>query len=72
MSKVLYATGDWNSKGFVLKETSMIEYRNEINVFQRSPAFGRLAEDNCPEVNFELNKHHYNKGYYLVNDIYLH
>jgi hypothetical protein len=43
---------------------------NDINVLNKSPLFDRLAKGEAPAVNYTINEHNYDMGYYLVDGIY--
>lgn len=43
---------------------------NDINVLDRSYLFQDVANGQGPDVNFSINGHQYNMGYYLTDGIY--
>eukprot|EP00267_Zea_mays_P054706 XP_020407963.1 uncharacterized protein LOC109945971 [Zea mays] len=43
---------------------------NDINVLRRSPLFDRLMEGQAPYVQYMVNRHNYEMGYYLADGIY--
>ena len=48
----------------------MASSHNDINILYRSMVFDRVAKGDAPIINYEVNGHEYNNGYYLADDIY--
>jgi hypothetical protein len=46
------------------------ESNNDINVLNRSPLFDRIAKGEALAVNYTINGHNYDMGYYLIDGIY--
>ncbi|XP_057780056.1 uncharacterized protein LOC130998658 [Salvia miltiorrhiza] len=44
--------------------------RNDINVLDQSPVFDDILEGRAPKVNYIVNGHERNMGYYLTDGIY--
>jgi Plant transposon protein len=43
---------------------------NDINALDQSPIFHKILEGRAPKVNYIINRHNYNLGFYLNNGIY--
>ncbi|XP_068344046.1 uncharacterized protein [Pyrus communis] len=46
------------------------ESQNDITVLGRSPLFNNLTEGKSPQLDYYVNGHQYNMGYYLADGIY--
>ncbi|XP_021764601.1 uncharacterized protein LOC110729190 [Chenopodium quinoa] len=57
----------WQWKNFPLRLKGS---RNDINVLDRSPLFNDVFEGCAPSINYVVNEHQYNMGYYLSDGIY--
>ncbi|XP_071687719.1 uncharacterized protein [Rutidosis leptorrhynchoides] len=49
---------------------AMEDSNNDLNVLNQSTLCDELKRGIAPPASFNVNGHHYTKGYYLVGDIY--
>lgn len=47
-----------------------VESNNDTNMFNQSSLFTDMLKEEASNVNFTLNRHACNQGYYLTDDIY--
>lgn len=81
--KGMYTRGDYGTATIILEAVASYDRwiwhayfgaagsNNDINVINQSPVFTDLLWGRAPRINFIVNGHQYNKGYYLADGIYL-
>lgn len=80
--KGMYTRGDYGTATIILEAVASHDRwiwhayfgvagsNNDINVINQSPVFTDLLWGRAPRVNFMVNGHWYDKGYYLADGIY--
>ncbi|XP_028060623.1 uncharacterized protein LOC114264227 [Camellia sinensis] len=56
--------------GFDMHFFGIPRSHNDLNVLDCSPLFSYFSQGKAPPTNFTVNRHTYNMGYYLADDIY--
>ncbi|XP_048430132.1 uncharacterized protein LOC125472538 [Pyrus x bretschneideri] len=56
-------------RGF-LGTIGSLQFTNLITALGHSPLFDNLTEGELPQLDYYINDHQYNMGYYLADDIY--